>query len=183
MHVGFSHGSCVWVRHLAGQLDKQRWTLSCCDVMCAEPKTVSSTVFTLAWAVSSMPCFITLPSLPQSIDIIPVCNLFFWCLVCKNVSWFSLDNRTESDFFYWLTDWLLFSIKIYDRSSFIWPDRFKAWLQDRNYKNMNAWWSSVWLNRLSAWLKNLLDDCMQVAFSQAVRYLNKNWDVFVLGPL
>lgn len=29
MHFMFSHGSCVWVRHLAGQLDKQRCTLHC----------------------------------------------------------------------------------------------------------------------------------------------------------
>lgn len=37
MPVMFSPGCCVRVRHLAGQLDKQRWPLICYDGMYAQP--------------------------------------------------------------------------------------------------------------------------------------------------
>lgn len=77
MHVMFSPGGCVWVRHLAGQLDKQSGPLICSDVMRAQPKTFSSSVFMLAGAVSSMTCFSTLLSLAQSINIITVCSFVF----------------------------------------------------------------------------------------------------------
>lgn len=70
----FSHGSCVWVTHLAGQLDKQRCTLSSYDVSCAQLNTVNSFVFMLAWAMYSMVCFITLLPLAHIIDIKTACN-------------------------------------------------------------------------------------------------------------
>lgn len=71
MHVMFSPGSCVWVRHVAGQFDKQRW--------CVLNQRLWA-VFMLPGAFSSMPCVISLLSLAQSIDIITVCNFFFVCL-------------------------------------------------------------------------------------------------------
>lgn len=61
IHVMFSNGSWVWVRHLAGQINKQRYNLNCYDMVCAEAKIISFFVFMLVCAVSNMPWFITAP--------------------------------------------------------------------------------------------------------------------------
>lgn len=131
VHVMFSPGSCVRVRHLAGQLAKQSGPLICSDVMCAQPKTFSSFVFMLAGAVSSMVCFSTLLPFAQSINMVTACS-FIFLKMCKVSTWWEQLYVT----------WLIL-----------------AWLLDRNYKNIKARWPSVWLNRLIDWLKK--SACLQ----------------------
>ncbi len=94
MRVMFSHGSCVWVRLIAGQLDKQQSTCSCQDVMCAGPKAVSFFVLTWVWADFSTPYFIALLSSAQNIDIVTLSNFFcsleFYlqkCVRCHDSVW------------------------------------------------------------------------------------------------
>lgn len=119
MHVMFSHGSCVWVRRLAGQLDKQRCTLSCYDVICAEPKTVSSFVFMLAWAVSSMPCFITalvFSSEYWHYNSVQLFLLEFYLQKCVRYHDSACTiERTQS----LLTDWLHFPINLWWKQLYI----------------------------------------------------------------
>lgn len=100
MYVVFSHGSCVWVRHLAGQFNKQRRSLSCDG---AAPHVLTVT------------------------DMIEMCRPL---LPIDRLA--AAPNKNQ-------------------RGSFIGRDSVLAWLWEQNYKDINARWSSVWLNTLIDW--------------------------------